>query len=87
MIVFFGSVSPSSFSESTNESGSDSCENSCVSSGKGCVSCDESLEPVATENGIAEYAAEVVREEQQEAEFQTYSGPHLSRQKQITPII
>ena len=49
-IVGFCSVSPSSSSESANELGSESSENSCVSSGKDCVLYDESLESLATEN-------------------------------------
>ena len=52
-IVGFCSVSPSSSSESANELGSESSENSCVSSGKDCVLYDESLESVATENKTA----------------------------------
>ena len=52
-----------------------------MSSGKDCVSYDENLEPVATENETTKYAAQVAHEEQQEAEFQRYGGPQLSRQK------
>ena len=85
-IIGFGSVSPSSSSESANESGSESSENSCVSSGKDFVSYDESWASGDGKWDCTEYAAQVAHEEQQEAEVR-WTTTVTAKAKHSTKIV